>query len=528
MGFLESDQQWVPAYPQRYSPTLPKISYADENTISETSSTRTSTLIYERFQYMNRCKFELPPSDDLIRADTRERIPLFPVPDENDGTSIVRRYLYNILTSTRWDISAKYPAAVRYTVDSWYGNGGYFRSNVVDKDGLYDICPKHGNDDHGVEVFFGFRIRSKIASCVRYESQMLLDQESRSSHATLQVAANDRTNNSVHEEYMSTAKEPLPRFADDDSDPNSPQYSQSLHSDDVSVYSRLGEDDTKYHTLSHNSKYRHDSASSFDMNDLDPAIIASVKIPDKKPINLRVGVTSPPEYIHSLTIDEPAEISRTSITSQRSESLRSLGTEPVPYEEPRIELNGDTQTVRCDDAVQLNNFLVTDLKEKHLKRAESARVTSTQVIAPIRPLSSCGFLDKRPGGYKYRRPAFKPLDDPKIVSPVDARLGDIISQERPHSRLGGALMTAYYGKHETDRRNKAKQETSNANQTQKLRRASSDTLFAPEREALTAAAKRAQNAKLDEAKDLDHHTRSPAPKKNLLARIFRRLGGRRK
>jgi hypothetical protein len=93
--------------------------------------------------------------------------------------------LYDVLTGTGWGISDKYTAAIRATVEGWYGHGGYFRAQCAAQDGLLDLCPKIGKDENGNEVSFDERLREQIKECVRYESSVLLHREVKLEDATL-------------------------------------------------------------------------------------------------------------------------------------------------------------------------------------------------------------------------------------------------------------------------------------------------------------------------------------------------------
>jgi len=121
--------------------------------------------------------FRVPSSDSFIRVDTRDDTPAHALPDENDGFTVVRQYLYDVLTHTGWGIGYECPAAIRATVEGWYGHGGYFKAQLAEKNGLLDLCPIKGKDGEGNKVYFEDRLRDRIRECIRHESSMLLYRE---------------------------------------------------------------------------------------------------------------------------------------------------------------------------------------------------------------------------------------------------------------------------------------------------------------------------------------------------------------
>jgi hypothetical protein len=175
-------ETWLRNFPSRYNPVATARChqpYLSSITTTSTSSVQNQVLARDRYQAMKWVLFQVPSSDNLIRADTREGIPAYDLPNENDGFTIVRRYLYDVLTKTGWGISAECPAAIRATVEGWYGHGGYFKAQCAAEDGLSNLCPIVGQDGEGKEVTFDERLREKIRDCVRHESRVLLCHEDR-------------------------------------------------------------------------------------------------------------------------------------------------------------------------------------------------------------------------------------------------------------------------------------------------------------------------------------------------------------
>ncbi|KAI4686979.1 uncharacterized protein J4E84_005350 [Alternaria hordeiaustralica] len=145
--------------------------------INPISLVKTQKLARDRYRALSWSQFRVPSSDSFIRLDTRDDTPAHPLPDENDGFTVVRQYLYDVLTHTGWGIGYECPAAIRATVEGWYGHGGYFKAQLAERNGLLDLCPMKGKDGEGDEVYFEDQLRDKIRQCVRYESNMLLYRE---------------------------------------------------------------------------------------------------------------------------------------------------------------------------------------------------------------------------------------------------------------------------------------------------------------------------------------------------------------
>ncbi|KAI4683431.1 uncharacterized protein J4E88_004607 [Alternaria novae-zelandiae] len=145
--------------------------------ITPISLVKTQKLARDRYRALSWSLFQVPSSDSFIRLDTRDDTPAHALPDENDGFTVVRQYLYDVLTHTGWGIGYECPAAIRATVEGWYGHGGYFKAQLAERNGLLDLCPMKGKDGEGDEVYFEDQLRDKIRQCVRYESNMLLYRE---------------------------------------------------------------------------------------------------------------------------------------------------------------------------------------------------------------------------------------------------------------------------------------------------------------------------------------------------------------
>ena len=145
--------------------------------INPISLVKTQMLARDRYRALSWSLFKVPSSDSFIRVDTRDDTPAHALPDENDGFTVVRQYLYDVLTHTGWGIGYECPAAIRATVEGWYGHGGYFKAQLAEKNGLSDLCPIKGKDGEGNDVYFEDRLKDKIRECVRHESSMLLYRE---------------------------------------------------------------------------------------------------------------------------------------------------------------------------------------------------------------------------------------------------------------------------------------------------------------------------------------------------------------
>ncbi|KAH6882266.1 hypothetical protein BKA58DRAFT_464248 [Alternaria rosae] len=145
--------------------------------ITSISLVKTQKLARDRYRALSWSLFQVPSSDSSIRVDTRDDTPTHALPNENDGFTVVRQYLYDVLTRTGWGIGHECSAAIMATVEGWYGHGGYFKAQCAAEDGLLDLCPIKGKDGEGNEIYFENRLRDKIRECVRHESSMLLHRE---------------------------------------------------------------------------------------------------------------------------------------------------------------------------------------------------------------------------------------------------------------------------------------------------------------------------------------------------------------
>lgn len=147
------------------------------------SLVKTQKLARDRYRALSWSLFQVPSSDSSTRVDTRDDTPTHALLNENDGFTVVRQYLYDVLTRTGWGIGYECPAVIRATVEGWYGHGGYFKTQCAAEDGLLDLCPIKGKDGEGNEVYFEDRLRDIIRQCVKHESSMLLYREVESDDA---------------------------------------------------------------------------------------------------------------------------------------------------------------------------------------------------------------------------------------------------------------------------------------------------------------------------------------------------------
>jgi hypothetical protein len=160
---------------RRHGPLPPALSILDHHHFDQQCSKPSA-----RTRPISSHEMGSVPSTVFRQSDSpREGIPAYDLPNQNDGFTVVRRYLYDVLTKTGWGISDECPAAIRATVEGWYGHGGYFKAQCAAEDGLSNLCPIVGQDGEGKEVSFDERLREKIRDCVRHESRVLLCHEDR-------------------------------------------------------------------------------------------------------------------------------------------------------------------------------------------------------------------------------------------------------------------------------------------------------------------------------------------------------------
>lgn len=158
-----------------------KLSYDSANldsdliSTTDTDSTHTKPLVYDRYLKQHGWDFQLPSTDEEIRTATREGGTHYGFPDDDARFQTIRRLLYDILTSAGRSICIDHPVAVRATVKGWVQAGYYFKQLFDVKDGFKNICPRYGDDDKGRKVHITRRVRENIATCIQEEVQKLWD-----------------------------------------------------------------------------------------------------------------------------------------------------------------------------------------------------------------------------------------------------------------------------------------------------------------------------------------------------------------
>jgi hypothetical protein len=496
-----SQERWLPRDSPRNNPAPPL--HPHRYSIAEsTRSTYTSTLAFDRFKHLNSCTFNVPTSDDGIRADTHEGVLQYPLPNERDDYTIVRRYLYNILTVTGFGIGEKYPAAVRCTVEAWYGDGAFFRAKC-EEDGPRGLCPEDGKDDHGVDIWFHEIIGRKIDECVRSESRKSL-QRDREWEEGVSVAAS-YTGVVAHEEQGMRAPD------DAITNENLPQDQRSLHSSDCSVYSREEEEEDNAKPLG--LPDRHDSARS-----------STVK-PN----------TSTSEELAASYMDLVS-------SSLETEHLLDAGTSPTTDEhhpeEPSLHESlpdiPDEETQVMVEKPSMQQDLKTETivpKRSFIKRVTSVKNFALRPTFSSKEVGAPNALDKRPGGYKQVRVGYTADTEAKPrVSPDMIRTMDELMQGRRSTHLKRAP-TKKGKKSLGDGVGvgvKAPQPTPNIKTPPQTPEEAKRPGQQEEAEvaAAIAAALRARQMKVEEARRLNHH--AERKKAGFFAKMFDSMGGKKK
>ena len=109
-------------------------------------------------------RFRVPVTDEDVIAATHDPYITVPFPQANDDVHVVRRYLYRVLTDSRWGISQQCPGAVRTTIADWTGDGNAFRQ-LIRRGELGTICSEINGDiatGEGVPA----RFRSLVIECI--------------------------------------------------------------------------------------------------------------------------------------------------------------------------------------------------------------------------------------------------------------------------------------------------------------------------------------------------------------------------
>jgi hypothetical protein len=465
-----------------------------------------NSLAYDRFTHPKWCAFNVPATDDLIRADTRAGVPKYPVPDEHDGFTIVRRYLYNVLTSTGWGISDKYPAAVRCTVESWYGNGGFFRAQCEEKDGLRRLCPGDGKDDQGVEVGFDDKLQERIRNCVRYESSLLVQKEEDMEDAA-SVAGSYAADGAAeaHDTINTEAPEQLLE------DNENPQDQQSLLESrrSSSVYSDAKEAGVKPHEI----PIRYDSARSSTIK-ADVSTSEALASSYMDIFRSSLEAEHPVEAIPSPTADEhhPTELSL--------------------HESPQAIIEEATETLQQQSAIE-QPTTPTIAKPSTNESQPAAIATNRSFIkrmASVKdfaPKSTSPPIDIRPGNPKQARLGATPgtVVKPRVSSDMLKTMDQMLqgkgsrkpSVKKQQKRLTKRIQSAAL--------------PNTAGRMRKPHHMPKEPLVANKKEdaavvaAATSAAQKARQLKLEEATQLNHHKRK---KGNFFSKVFRRIGGRKK
>jgi hypothetical protein len=494
---------WPQSFPPRYSPAPAR---RPRSSISQISVTE-NKLAYDRFTRPKWCSFNVPATDDLIRADTRAGVPKYPIPDEHDGFIIVRRYLYNVLTSTGWGISDKYPAAVRCTVESWYGNGGFFRAQCEEKDGLKCLCPGDGKDDQGVEVSFDEKLQERIRDCVRYESRILIPEEVDIEDAA-SVAGSYAADGAVEAHDTTSTEAPEQQLEHDENPQDQASLLRSRRSS--SVYSDAEEAEVKPHEI----PIRYDSARSSTVKpDVSTSETLASSYIDCVGSGLEAG--HPIEAIPSPTADEhhPTEPSHHKLPQTLTEGNAEAFQQQSPVEQPT------TPTITKPSTNESKTAAIAS-KRSFIKRMTSVKDFAPKFTSPPK--------DGRPGNPKQARLGATPgtVVKPRISSDMVKTMDQMMQGKSSHkpsvkkkkhkrpskgTQLAALPRTATHGKmpHHVSKEPLVTNKKDEA------------AVVA----AATAAAQKARQLKLEEAKQLNHHERKMA---NFFSKVVWRIGGRKK
>lgn len=120
----------------------------------------------QRYVYTDEDVRECPPEGDCA--------PIIPVPDENAPNSVVKEYLFAVLTRTGWGIAIESNREVRATINRFVGNGWALRNRYQKKD-LKDICPNYMSVRRDDGILLTLKIsastRSNIGNCVMHEME---------------------------------------------------------------------------------------------------------------------------------------------------------------------------------------------------------------------------------------------------------------------------------------------------------------------------------------------------------------------
>jgi hypothetical protein len=497
--------RWLNSVPPRYSPASTRRPHSaiSQISVAETSSgALTKWLAYDRFTQPKWCSFSVPATDDLIRADIRASVPEFPVPDQRDGFTIVRRYMYNILTSTGWGISDKYPAAVRCTVQSWYGNGGFFRAQCEKRDGLKWLCPGEGKDDQGVEVSFDDQLRERIRECVRYESSILMQEETGIEDA-VSVAGSYAAGGATEEYNIFSTEVPEYQVGNVETPPDQLSLPRSRSSS--SIYSE--EEDVEPEEV----PARYDSARSSTVKpDVSTSEILATSYEDL--VRSSLEAEYPFETTPAPTTDEdhPSELSH--------------------HDLPQTTPGEDIEALHHKNSVE--NLTTPTITKPFTKESISPTIASKRSIIK-RMTSTIDFPPNFTSPPKEKRPG----------NPKKVMVGTTSSTEAKPRVSGDMIKTMdniMQGKKTQRAPSKKKQESpsregqagssSRTTSNSKMQHhTSEEPLFASRKDdsvivaAATAAAQRARQLKLEEAKQLNHH--HERKKANLFTKVFWRFGG---
>jgi hypothetical protein len=493
---------WPQSFPPRYSPAPARRPRSSISQISITAN----KLAYDRFTHPKWCSFNVPATDELIRADTRAGVPKYPIPDEHDGFIIVRRYLYNVLTSTGWGISDKYPAAVRCTVESWYGNGGFFRAQCEEKDGLKCLCPGDGIDDQGVEVSFDEKLQERIRDCVRYESRILIPEEVDMEDAA-SVAGSYAADGAIEAHDTTSTEAPEQQLEHDENPQDQPSLLGSHHSS--SVYS----DAEEAEFMPHEIPIRYDSTRS---STIKPDVSTSETLASSyiDCVGSCFEAGHPIEAIPSPTADEHHP------------------TEPSHHESPQTTTEEDTKGPQQQSSAEQPT--TPTIAKPSTNESKTAAIASKR-----------SFI-KRMTSVKDFAPEFTSLPkDGRPRNPKQARLGatpGTVVKPRVSSDMVKIMDHMMQGKGSRKPSvKKLHKRPSKGTQLAALPRTaahsemphhvSKEPLIANKKDdaavvaAATAAAQKARQLKLEEAKQLNHQERKKA---NFFSKVFWRIGGRKK
>ncbi|KAI4650377.1 hypothetical protein J4E93_002733 [Alternaria ventricosa] len=436
------------------------------DSITSISVVKNQKLARDRYRALSWSQFKVPSSDSFIRVDTRDDTPAHALPNENDGFTVVRQYLYDVLTHTGWGIGYECPAAIRATVESWYGHGGYFKAQCVAEDGLLDLCPMKGKDGEGNEVWFEDRLRNKIRECVRHESSMLLYRETELDDAMIE--ADTCVGDNIPD--ISVREQGCQDYDGEESIYSVVQPSINLDEDAMTIAPHEDQDDDLDPLAPH--VHRSDSARFSGTVGSGTRTSKDFVSSDPEP-----RVNAPSEITHELTFQVPT---------------------------PNLE-QSKKRKERSHESSRAMDELIAERKSS-ISRAVCSHANATTPD----PKSQCPPKKELPTAYKHaRRGAVVLTKKPMSVA-----------RHRNHRKSAKVI----------ERRSQMTHDTACSVSSIRYETLPQSQLPAIKGQHLiveaTAVAKRAVALKLsvDEAKYLNHHERN---KRSLMSRMFAKVGGKR-